>query len=281
MTQGMRMARRALRYTLPHKEERVRSTADLEELFFALVSAFEPQLFVEAGAKDAASSLRARGALPDARVVAFEANPHTHRRFARKHAYASMHVEYLHLALSDQAGTARFFVRTAPDGKPSADGQASLFTQLNDDKHHEVSVPATTLETFFGDHPFDRCALWIDVEGANRLVLEGGRSLLSRASVVMIEVEDRPKWSDQWLVADTERFLRQHGLVPVGRDFQARHQYNLIFVRDRLLKHQACQQRLAEFERRGSIGLGQYARNFLKNVRWMLGLSEHTVPRGR
>ena len=57
-----------------------------------------PDLFIEAGAKDACASRRFREGLPDARVVAFEANPFTFKRFKKKIDYPAEGVEYVHRA---------------------------------------------------------------------------------------------------------------------------------------------------------------------------------------
>src|SRR6187549_1082859 len=73
-----RLIHDAAYYDLDSKRERDRSTRDLASLFFQLVDVFQPDLFIEAGAKDGSASLRARKAMPTPRVVAFEGNPYTH-----------------------------------------------------------------------------------------------------------------------------------------------------------------------------------------------------------
>ena len=68
-------------YDLSDRESRLRSVRDLEGLFLRMCRAARPTLFIEAGAKDAATSRRARRYLPNARIIAYEANPHTYGRF--------------------------------------------------------------------------------------------------------------------------------------------------------------------------------------------------------
>ena len=225
----------ATSYDLEDSKDKLRSTKDLERFFFQLVRVFQPGLFIEAGAKDAGSSRRARKFLEDARIVAFEANPFTHKRFRQRNASPELRVEYLHKALSDSDGSVTFNVRTRDDGKPSADGQGSL-KEFKDEKNEftRVTVDATTLDGFFADYDGDTCALWVDVEGAQRAVLEGGNELLKKAAAVMIEVEDRRVWDQDWLRPEIVAYLYDHGLVPVARDFQSRYLYNIVFVRDSL-----------------------------------------------
>jgi FkbM family methyltransferase len=236
----------AASYDLRDKSERARSTQELERLFFRVVEVFSPELFIEAGAKDAGASRRARECLERARIVAFEANPYTYRRFKKRNARSGAEVEYLHQALSDAPGTATFHVMETPEGRPSADGQGSLIRRQNDARgEKKVRVPCTTLDEFFAEHEYQSCALWIDVEGASRQVLSGGREVLRKASVAMIEVEDQSYWTEQWLVFDVLRAFFEAGMVPVARDYQSRHQYNVIFVRDALLSDHRVRAELA------------------------------------
>ena len=220
-------------YDVNLKADRLRSCADLTEFFFQLVRVLQPNLFIEAGAKDASSSKYARRFIPDARIVAFEANPFTFDRF--KGGFAKDEVEYLNLALSNEVGSIAFNVNIGNDGAPRADGRGSLMRFDGDFEDvsgtQEVTADATTLDIFFQDYAYDSCALWVDVEGASEVVLGGASETLSKADVVIIEVEDREYWANQWLRGDVVTKLYQHGLVPLSRDFQSRYLYNIVFVR--------------------------------------------------
>ena len=221
-------------YDVNSKADRLRSCADLTEFFFQLVRVLEPGLFIEAGAKDGSSSKYARKYLPDSRIVAFEANPYTYDRFKGK--FGRSGVEYLNLALSNEVGTIVFNVNVGTDGSPRADGRGSLMKFDGDSDEFsgsvEVTADATTLDTFFAGFEYESCALWVDVEGASEMVLGGASKTLDKADVVIIEVEDRAYWADQWLRTDVMAYFFQHGLVPVSRDFQSRYLYNIVFVRN-------------------------------------------------
>ena len=208
----------------------------LEELFFELVSRFDTGLFLEAGAKAAEASLRASQLLPNAAVVAFEANPYTYKRFDIKRDYAAAGVSYRHQALSSEPGDLSFNVRKTEDGQASADGQGSLLKHTSYEPGHiEVTVSATTLDATLDEFDADSCALWIDVEGATRQVLEGASRTLEKTSVVFVEVEDVEVWGSQWLSEDVVRALYEAGLHPIARDFQSPYQWNVICVRRSLL----------------------------------------------
>src|SRR5699024_272176 len=227
----------AIKYDLTDKSEKTRSVRDLSRLFFQVSDILDVDLFVEAGAKDAASSRRARRRINPKRIVAFEANPYVYDHYAKANN-GDVGVEYEHLALSQEPGSVTFNVMCSEDGTPKANGQASLLKRQEqaDTGFVEVTVDATTLDRYFEDHDFSRAALWVDVEGAAHAVLSGGTDTLRRTATVMIEVEDRAYWGEQqWLRQDIVSFLYRHGLVPVARDFQSRYQYNIVFVRSDLL----------------------------------------------
>lgn len=220
-------------YNVNLKADRLRSCADLTEFFFQLVRVLQPDLFIEAGAKDASSSKYARKFIPDARIVAFEANPYTFDRF--KGGFSKTSVEYLNLALSNEVGSIAFNVNIGTDGAPRADGRGSLMRFDGDFEDisgtQEVTADATTLDIFFENYAYESSALWIDVEGASEMVLGGASATLHKADVAIIEVEDREYWSDQWLRSDVMEYFYEHGLIPLSRDFQSRYLYNIVFVR--------------------------------------------------
>jgi FkbM family methyltransferase len=228
----------AANYDLTDKADRRRSFADLSKFFLSATRALSPGLFIEAGAKDASTSRRARRYLDHARIVAFEANPYTYEAFRSKNGDDSG-IEYVHLALSDKPGPVTFNVRLFEDGKPRPDGHGSLMERDDsyDSDFTPVTVEATTLDDFFADYEFDSCALWVDVEGATSSVLSGGRRVLEKASVLFIEVEDGALWKDAWQKSDVAAFLYDAGMLPLARDFESRYQYNMVFVRESLLDH--------------------------------------------
>lgn len=234
-------------YDLSVQEERLQSANDLATFFHRATRALAPDLFIEAGAKEAAASRRAARYLDGARIVAFEANPYTYERFRSRNE--GHRVEYLHLALSDEPGKVTFNVRLTDDGKPRPDGQGSLLERDESFKggFTKVTVEATTLDSFLADHPYETCALWADVEGATRQVLTGGRRTLDKTSILIVEVEEAEYWKGAWQAADVRAFLYDRGMVPLARDFQSRYQYNMIFVRESLLDHRMLRLYYAQY----------------------------------
>src|SRR5262249_4370341 len=67
--------------------DRARSATALVNLFFDLLRSVSPPLFIQAGARDASVSFRAREMLPGARIVAFEPSPYNVKHYSNEFDY--------------------------------------------------------------------------------------------------------------------------------------------------------------------------------------------------
>jgi FkbM family methyltransferase len=213
---------------------RSNSAAVVAAYFHELVDLSRPALFVEAGAYRAEASRRTREQHPDCRVVAFEANPYNHEKYADELGFVDLDIEYLNLALTESAGPVTFHLRTRQDGKDlrKTTGNSSLLRMRGTDtQYEEISVDGVTLDGFFADSTAGPVCLWIDVEGASRQVLNGARGLLTRTELVLIEVEEVFRWEDQWRSLDVIEFFLEAGFLPLTRDAEYNQHYNIIFVR--------------------------------------------------
>lgn len=225
------LAVRARRLPKPVIQDRV------ETAFKDLCRDLSPTLCLEVGAHEAAFSTWMKEHVPGARCVAFEANPYVHEKYAP--ALADTGVEYLHLAVSETSGSVNLTIprRMSEEGrgrrkrKQQANRMASVGgTHRYAEESETVTVPSVPLDEFVTLGDDDVLVAWIDVEGASGIVLPSGGEVLARASLVYIEVESEPVWDGQWLDVDVARFLSGLGLVPIARDIQRRHQYNVIFA---------------------------------------------------
>jgi FkbM family methyltransferase len=239
-------------------DQRGRSAELLDVLFFAVLDVLRPAHFVEAGAFEATTSLRVRETFPEARVVAFEANPDTHRRFSNVHDYAGHGVDYRCLALTDLPGPVSFH-REDPTDLLRA-GSSSL---LDRNRTGEVWVPETsTAEVVVDGLPLDdalgalegRGALWVDVEGAARQVLAGAARTLDACALVKIEVEDAPFWAGQWRSHEVIGSLLEYGFVPLARDAEYPQQFNVVLARPDLARDAVTVQAVEEFLRSPLLG---------------------------
>ena len=218
-------------FDLARKAERLRSVSELERFFFRVCGIVQPGLFVDAGASDARTSLRARRHMPDCRIVAVEANPVTYQLHSSDPKFDDKRIEYLHTALGDENGEITFNA-VSVDGKLTDDEKGSICVSLDQERHTQpVVVPGARMDTLFAEFKFEHCCIWMDVEGATKKALIGAPYVLSKTIGLFVEVEDQQFWQNQWLAADVMNHLLKADMVPVGRDFQSRYQYNLFFIK--------------------------------------------------
>lgn len=205
----------------------------LIEFYRRLCLRLEPTVVLEIGAHEASFSRWAAEELPDARVSAFEANPHVHRKYAAE--LAGTRVDYRNLAVGPVTGEVQLNLPTEVAGKERelTSRMASLGVHTESGDNIQVTVPSVRLEDHLTLTPADRVVAWIDVEGANEAVLTGSGAVLDRVDAIFIEVEKRTTWEGQWLDTDVAAHLRGRGFVPVARDIikYRQHQYNVVFVR--------------------------------------------------
>ncbi|HEY4990590.1 MAG TPA: FkbM family methyltransferase [Nakamurella sp.] len=213
---------------------RANSAALVADYFHELISLIRPELFVEAGAYRAEASRRVRADNPDCRVVAFEANPYNHQRFAEELGFAAAGIDYLNLAITETTGPVTFHLRTRQDGEDlrRVTGNSSLLRRAGTGTdYEEITVDGASLDNQFAGGAASPVCLWIDVEGASAQVLRGARRLLERTELVLIEVEEKLMWESQWRSLDVIEFFLDAGFVPLTRDAEYNQQYNIMFVR--------------------------------------------------
>jgi FkbM family methyltransferase len=196
------------------------------------------------------------------RAIAFEANPYNFERFRNEPHLASSGVEYLHMAVSKQDGAIDFHVQKTVAGEPVAPvrGNNSTLLRNRDGVEYEtVSVPCTSLSGFFKKNGLFGLTFsaWIDVEGAVGDVLDGVGNAFDKCYSVLVEVEQHRFWQRQCLVGDVMDHFIKKNLIPIARDFEFAHQYNLIFVRRDMLDQSGVRDALAQYYtrlgRRGNV----------------------------
>jgi FkbM family methyltransferase len=205
------------------------------ELFKHLCEVIQCRMTVEVGAHGAEFSRDMARRLPQATIVAFEANPHVHSAFAGR---VGGRVDYRQsLVASDRRPRTLYIPRRSQWADKDVEHHpgatiASLKKGVAVVEAEEVVVESTTLDQVCADTEWlAPCGLWIDVEGAASEVLIGAHASLSRnVQLIFMEVERRAAWHDQWLLADVRDYLGMKGFVPVCRDRETEWQFNEVYV---------------------------------------------------
>lgn len=133
-----------------------------------------------------------------ARVIACEPDPHNFLRLQEHVALNAYDAELLNVAIADEPGTVRL-----TQGLDS-------YNYLVRDGGEGLDVPAMTLDDIIGDRRV--AGVKIDVEGAERLVLEGATRALTDQRIDLVQVE--------WSTGLTERTLggSRHELAEIFQE---------------------------------------------------------------
>jgi FkbM family methyltransferase len=203
-------------------------------LFAILLRRMRPDLVCDVGALDGLHTRRFRGLVPEARVVAFEANREHVRAMMADRRNQEAGIEVYQRAVSNRDGSIPFYLEHRR-GNSSDWGRRGISSTrrrtAGSAGRTAVEVEAIRLDTFVNrvTPAAQRIALWIDAEGSGFEVLEGMAGIRERVALVHVEVETQEFWGGQRLASDVYRLMSQWSFVEVGRG-TGRSQHDLVFV---------------------------------------------------
>lgn len=199
------------------------------DYFFRACAHLGTKQLIECGANRAETSIEfmQKGL---GKAVAVEANPDTYR--TRTTLAEARGVQVINAALGATAG--EVVLKVPVSNGTVHEGASSLFSRSEDTEYIEHRVRQATLDEIAISHGLQHegIALWIDVEGLAHQVLSGARQLLNAKSIelIYVEVETIKYWENQYLASDVDDLLAEMGYVPIIRDIQSKHQFNLLYV---------------------------------------------------
>lgn len=200
---------------------------DTKSLFIALLKQLRCDLVLDIGSRDGKQSLLFRDLLPEAKVVAFEANPRNYRKMAANPLLAEKRVTLSPCAVSNVDGEATFHIADADYDREDSDennlGTSSLLVHPGLKTAESVTVPTVRLETLLRQPEYGGCqsvALWIDVESAEYWVLEGLGTMAERVQLIQVETARTPMRLGQKTYDGVSRLLTEYGFVELGHNLE-------------------------------------------------------------
>lgn len=217
------------------RADRRASRDALQGLFVDLQKAIAPEITLEIGAMDATFSRTMAGmGIP---AYAFEANSYNFARFGPKIQALGLPIHYNHLAICELDGEVQFQLRKEVGGKEISriQGNNSLMLRnkdMGEVTYETITVPAAKLDTFLRTHDLHQktFSAWIDVEGALSRVTAGFGNAFAKCQSILVELEELSYWDGQMLYGEAMDYFIAQGFVPVARDFESRHQFNVLFL---------------------------------------------------
>lgn len=181
----------------------------------------------EIGACEGEDTIKLRRKFPAATIYAFEPLPKNIQRMKRNYKqYAVDDINMYQMALSDRNGQAEFYVSSGhPENMPNTNNwdygnkSSSLLAPKEHKKIHkwvkfnqEIKVKTQRLDSFCQDQSINRIDfIFLDVQGAELMVLEGAGNLLKNVRMIWMEVEAVELYSGQPLKNDVETFMKSRG----------------------------------------------------------------------
>ena len=178
---------------------------------------------------------------PKADIYCFEPIEENIRKIRRRKFSKTPTIE--RIAVSNKVGNSSFYKNSfSPASSLKRPRILEGFGFIS--RFKRTTVPTTTLDAYFGKTSLkEKIFLKIDVQGAEDMVLEGGRELLKRVSIVHIETAFRPLYKGERLFGDIYNLLIDEGFKYAGEipdaefypQFGQTEYSNSIFIKSKLL----------------------------------------------
>jgi FkbM family methyltransferase len=205
------------------------------------VKSEEVKVVLDVGAFNCMEAIEISKAFPGARIYSFECHPESVKR-CRENSKEYSNITVVNKAVTNYDGITKFFptdpektVTTWPDGNP---GASSLFRASGTYDHiekyvqYEVEVECTRLDTWAAQNQINQIDLiWMDLQGAELLALEGLGGFLQGVKVIHTEVEINPMYAEQALFKDIDPFLQKNNFVRVWGNIEAQFGTDVIYIK--------------------------------------------------
>jgi FkbM family methyltransferase len=204
-------------------------------LFAGLVKEAQADCICDIGSRDGMQALLFRHLRPEAKVLAFEANPILFREMSNDPRLKQAGVEVHPYAICDREGTMDFFVVDVDYDKPEDNrGTSSLFKRPNDKIKEIIKVPTVRIDSFLSEHASNakRICLWIDAEGAEYFVAQGISGLKDRLYSIHVETALFEMVPNHRLYPELKTLLASFGFVPCGDNIGEQRWGDVVFIRD-------------------------------------------------
>lgn len=171
------------------------------------------------GASDGGFAREIRELLPTAKIYSFEALPEIYEKLESNFIDDALFQSY-NIALSNYNGQTSFF-RCESSGSSSILEMDELHkTAYPGTKNNEkINIMCSTLDDFIANENIvidKNVLIKIDVQGAEKLVLEGAENLLSKSELIFSEINFNSVYKGNVLFNDLASFLEEKGFKIEG-----------------------------------------------------------------
>ena len=222
------------------KEFQQFSNKTLVESFFNILVAHPCNVLLELGAHRAMTSRTFRRERPDRTAVAIEANPFNYESF--RESVEKNGTIYKNLAVTDKTGPVEMILSDGEMDRKRGHTKTSnsILKNTSFNATKKITVPGMTFDDLVTDLVKNdeipaldqqRPSLWIDVEGALSMLLDGAQKKLPECLMVLAEVEKEILFEGQATLEKTMQQFSDLGYFPFLKDCEYHpKQFNIIFL---------------------------------------------------
>lgn len=204
----------------------------------------QPQVVVEVGARDCRETLKFREFLPDSVIYTFECNPDT-LPLCREATRSFRNIHLIEKAVTNHDGITKFnqidterTQTTWPDGNPGASSLFKASGKYRPEKYvqKEIEVKTITLKTFMSENDISTIdLLWMDIQGAELMALQGLGERLRDVKLMHIEVEFFEIYKGQPLFPTVLEYLNKNSFLLYDFTTFSEYAADVIFVNKSIL----------------------------------------------
>jgi len=183
------------------------------------IKSFDINLIFDIGASDGGFARKIKKILPDSAIYCFEPLPKSFKRLTERNSEMNFFFP-VNVALSDKTGQMNFYLCENNTGSSS---------MLEMNKSHKEAYPHTstntkmvvnsnTLDLFSKDLDLTNknILLKLDVQGAEKIVLEGAADTLKHVDLIFCEMNFTTTYNGCVLFGDLNNFLEKNGFILCG-----------------------------------------------------------------
>lgn len=196
-------------------------------LFLSLIRACKCDLIMDIGSCDGSQSLGFREILPNAKIIAIEANPYNYKDMVNNSWLEKKRITIHNLAMSNKDGKSEFYITPADYNTPFSPaennrGTSSLLAHPDLPEQLKVEIATTRLDSFLQKEHLllQKIGLWIDVEGAEYSVFEGMENAKEKIKIIHVETSLKPLRKEQICFKDVKELLNKYGFRFIGTNIK-------------------------------------------------------------
>jgi len=199
----------------------INSEIEVDEKFLNLAKKLVQPIICDIGSRDATEGLYLFHELDSKKLHVFEPNPEAIAK-CKENIKKENNVILNEFGLSDKKGEIEFYPIDSQSSERKDIGLSSLYKinpaytkRRGSIEQKSIKIQVTTLDEYFMDKEMPNI-LWVDVEGAELKVFEGGKNVLKNVELIQVEVGFREMHIGKPLFWEIDDFLKQNDFLFYG-----------------------------------------------------------------